>query len=344
MAADHTAQPLVGAQLWRRTAFAAAARKDGSNLTLLAAHAVREGRGRHERRQAEERARKQAEGCCCWDVCISAPTACLWRCVAALWTEWLRPPLRWVLTVWLRVVSMLMDAFSMLFMAFEQDLRYREENAHHGEHNISHALHQLSERHFHGKGVATTDEMQLWISLFYSPRSPQGVDQLGLLNEAARQLDKVMADAGDWPRRIAGHVCPAYAHRSVHLGVVNIDDMLANNDELAINMGISDLSPTFLLLDGDNVPMKIDQHHIDELLEKGSDFWSERRCMHAFERLLAVISEERRERHAVQTDAVHALIVKTATPKGAFDSFISKYGDRRRLLRCAQHILRASPA
>ena len=205
-----------------------------------------------------------------------------------------------------------------------------------------HLLHQLQMQNFHGKGVATTDEDHLWISLFYSPRSPQGVTALSRFNEAARQLDKVMADAGDWPRRIPGHVCPAYAHRSIHLGVVNIDDMLANNDELAINMGISDLSPTFILLDGDNVPMKIDQHHIDELLEKGSDFWSERRCMHAFERLLAVISEERRERHAVQTDAVHALIVKTATPKGAFDSFISKYGDRRRLLRCAQHILHGS--
>ena len=47
---------------------------------------------------------------------------------------------------------------------------------------------------------------------------------------------------------------------------VNIDDVMSNNDELAINMGVSSLDPRFMLLDGDNVPIKIEEEHMEELL------------------------------------------------------------------------------
>ena len=85
----------------------------------------------------------------------------------------------------------------------------------------------------------------------------------------------------------------------------------------------------------------------------GSEFWKldgdgtgpaneGKDCMTSMERMLRLVVEDRRERNYFQTNTVHALIKKTATVDGAIQSFISKYGDRRRLLRCAQHILHGS--
>eukprot|EP01046_Picozoa_sp_COSAG06_P005298 COSAG06_NODE_235_length_19514_cov_33.329333_4_plen_719_part_00 len=101
------------------------------------------------------------------------------------------------------------------------------------------------------------------------------------------------------------------------------------------------------------MPTLIEEEKIDELLAYGSEFWTLAEdgkgpandgadCMRALERMLRLVAEDRREKKAVQTDAVHALIKKTATIDGAIQSFVIKYGDRRRLLRCAQHILHGS--
>lgn len=406
-----------------------------SDSALLMSHATAEGKKQLRRRKEWEETRRKAQGCCCWDYLVVYPMRLFVACGVGIYRRWMLPPLAWLCTLLLRVLSMIMDAFSMLFMALEEDLRYAEQNRNHADRHISHALAQLHERHFHGKSVAITAPEQVWIVLFYSPRSKlggsqklaalkeglkdlslpelihraelaqvdqgqlteaqefrdtrsficpwavndeaeeqvearlktnvisfivratyrrSGIEAVQRFNDAARHLEKAFSKnpenaqtRADWP------ACPAYQGRTVKFGVVNIDDMMSNNDELALNMGVSSLDPRFMLLDGDNVPMKIEEEHMEVLLAYGSEFWKldddgqplndgGASCMRSLERMLRLVAEDRRERKSVQTDTVHALIKKTATIDGALQSFISKYGDRRRLLRCAQHILHGS--
>ena len=309
-----------------------------SHGQLIAEHAQTEGRKRLEQRHQREKAIRRAQRCLCWNWIVVKPMQLLVACGVGLWRRWLLPPLAWLCTLMLRVLSMIMDAFSMLFMALEEDLRFREQNANHGERHISHALAQLHERHFHGKSVALPDHEQLWIVLFYSPRSKvggdrklqalrmelqelslaklieraeqahvdtaqlagaqefvdthsficpwrreteegeaarrtqqteqylrtevisfiiratyrrSGVEAVQRFNDAARHLETAVGknpEAGQ--TRMPWPACPPYQGRAVRLGVVNIDDMMSNNDELAINMGVSSLDPRFMLLDG----------------------------------------------------------------------------------------------
>lgn len=174
-----------------------------------------------------------------------------------------------------------------------------------------------------------------------------GVEAVQRFNSAARHFAKVSQDnLAHCRTRMSWPECPVYEDRKVRLGVVNIDDIMSRNDELAINMGVRSLEPHFMLLDGDNVPMVIAEERVDMLLAYGSEFWDSdddgSASMQAVERMLQLVAEDRREKRVAKTDAVHALIEKTATIQGAVGAFIAKYGNRQRLLRCAQHILHGS--
>lgn len=428
------------ARTWRRRAAGEQLREQPRSLgNDLADHAQTEGIKRLEWRTERERALRDAQRCCCWDVLVLAPIRLLEAFGRHVWGVWLVPPLDWLVTLLLRVLSMQMDAFSVLFIALEEDVRYNATNFSHSDLHISHMLAQLGQRNFDGKTVATPDHDVLWIILFYSPRSKIGGDlkmealkselkgmklsQLLKRARAVRVSDEHLKEASDFNKRrsswcpcarvtakrgtqeheeekalrtqvisyivratykrsglqavqrfnnAARHFdaaltqnpansqtripwpeCPAYEGRQVRLGVVNVDDVMSSNDELAINMGVSSADPRFMLLDGDNVPTMIDEEHIDEMLAYSSSFWNldefgtapannGKDTMRALERMLQLVAEDRRERNVVQTGAVHALIEKTATIDGAIQSYIAKYSNRQALLRCAQHILHGS--
>ena len=242
---------------------------------------------------------------------------------------------------------MFADAFSVLFMAVEQNTRYHQKVGIHREtqHNIHHSLPLMKQQNFHGKSVATDSLDEIWFVLFFSPSLISDEDNaiLDTWNAAARQLAKVTKsmDHGGG-RRIAGDICPTYAGRSVHLGVVDIDDIMAGNDELAINVGISGNQPGVLLFDNDAVPMAVHKTQIQGLIGPAADFWTDSKTMRAIESLLCKTLDERREKKQVQTDAVTALITRTETIQGSIDAYLSKYNDRRRLLRCAHHVLHGS--
>lgn len=398
-----------------------------------------------KKRRRRQREIEEAQRCCCWDWLVAAPMSALARVGRHVWQRWLLPPLAWLFTLVLKVLSMEMDAFSMLFMALEEDVRYHEATFSHGDRHISHSLASLSWRNFEGNTVALPDHEALWIVLFYSPRGdtklkalkaelkamplPQllqraqasgakakdlnevrkfkalkaelkakqhsswcpcrstedrkkendlllrqevlarkevrsyivratyrrsGPQAVQRFNNAARHFEAALIkDPANGRTRMPWPECPAYAGRRVRLGVVNIDDIMSSNDELAINMGVSSLDPCFMLLDGDNVPTMIEEEKIDGLLSYNSHFWeldedstgpaNDRKVTNALEWMLQLVTEDRREREAVQTDAVLALVEKTASVDGAMQSFVAKYSNRQALLRCAQHVLHGSP-
>ena len=404
------------------------------------AHAV--GKVALDKRRQRQREIEEAPSCCCWDWLFAAPTLVVTKFGRHVWQRWLLPPLAWLWTMLLRVLSMEMDAWSMLFTALEEDVRYRDAIFSHGDRHISHTLASLTWNNFEGNAVALPDHEALWIVLFYSPRSkiggdtkltalkaelkgmtlPQllkrgqaagvktenldrvrgklkalkgkqkgkqnpswcpcptedktpelelrqevssfivratyrrsGLEAVQHFNNAARHFDAaVTKDPANGWTRMPWPECPAYAGRRVRLGVVNVDDVMSSNDELAINMGVSSLDPCFMLLDGDNVPTIIEEEKIDGLLDYNSEFWElgedssgpandKQGITIALEKMLQLVTEDRLERKAVQTDAIHALVEKTASVDGAMQSFIAKYSNRQALLRCAQHVLHGSP-
>ena len=215
-----------------------------SHGAILAKAATAAGRQELERRREWAETRRQAQRCCCWEYLVTYPMKLFVACGAGIYRRWLLPPLAWLCTLLLRVLSMIMDAFSMLFMqvhtrdrrllviprplfsdrlpvtsrALEEDLRYAEQNRNHADRHISHALAQLQERHFHGKSVAITSTGQLWIVLFYSPRSKLGGNKkIEALKEELQGLSlSKLIDRAELAQVEASELAPAQEFRDAH--------------------------------------------------------------------------------------------------------------------------------